>query len=173
MNIVQADASHIEFISDFGSKSFIYAYQCTLPIEELRKYIDITFSKSTILEEINSTSVAYFICQDSDMNPCGYAKLVQSSIPEGIKSNSCIELQRLYVKSDYRGHGVGKLLELHAETYARNSNINAIWLRVWDGNVVAHEIYKKWKFEVVGNELYQVGKDHRTVLLMLKSLCGK
>ena len=170
MTIIEADSSHVEYLSDFGRKSFIYAYQCTLPLEELNKYIHHAFSESTILEEINGSLAIYFVCQDLELNPCGYAKLIPSPPPKCINSHSCIELQRLYVDSDYRGHGVGKLLELHSESYAKNRNISDIWLRVWDGNTVAQDIYKKWKFTIAGEEIYQVGEDQRTVLLMRKPL---
>ena len=159
MIVIEADSSHVGYLSDFGSKSFIYAYQCTLPLEELKDYINFAFSESTIFEEINGSLATYFICQDSELNPVGYAN-----------SDNSIELQRLYVDSDYRGHGIGKLLETHAESNARDRNMRGVWLQVWEGNVVAQEIYKKWGFTFVGEELYQVGKDQRTVLLMHKSL---
>ena len=170
MTIIEADPSHAEYLSDFGSKSFIYAYQCTLPLEEIRKYINTAFSEAAILEEINGSLATYFICQDASLNPCGYAKLIQSPAPECINPSSGIELQRLYVDSDYRGRGIGKLLEFHAESNSRNRDIHNIWLRVWEGNTVAQEIYKKWGFTIVGEEQYQVGEDQRIVLLMNKSL---
>lgn len=170
MKVIEADHSHVEYLTDFGSKSFICAYQSTLPLEELKKYTDVAFSESTLLEEINDSLATYFICQDSNPSPCGYAKLIKSSAPQCINSKNCIELQRLYVESDFRGQGVGKHLELHAESYARNQNISDIWLRVWDGNVIAQEIYKKWSFTVVGSDRYYVGRQQRTVLLMRKSL---
>jgi len=170
MTIIEADSSHAGYISEFGSKSFIHSYQCTLPLDELKKYTNVAFKKSNILEEINNSVATYFICLDSKSDLCGYAKLIQSHPPICINSNSCIELQRLYVDSDYRGRGVGKLLELHSESFAKNRSISDIWLRVWDGNTVAQDIYKKWEFTIVGEEQYQVGKDKRTVLLMHKSL---
>ena len=170
MVVIEADSSHVEYLSDFGSKSFIYAYQCTLPLEELKKYINVSFSESTILEEMDGSLATYFICQEPKLSPSGYAKLIKSLPPKCVNSNSCIELQRLYIDSDYRGQGIGKLLASHAELYARNRNIRDIWLRVLEGNVVAQEIYKRWEFSTVGNELYQVGKDQRTVLVMRKFL---
>lgn len=170
MKVVEADLSHIQYLSDFGRKSFIHAYQCTLPLEELNKYISYAFSETTIHDEINSSKAMYFICQDTQLTPCGYAKLIQSHPPKCINSDNAIELQRLYVGSNSRGQGVGKILELYAESYAKRQNINYIWLRVWDGNTVAQDIYKKWEFEVVGDEPYKVGEDQRTVLLMRKLL---
>ena len=170
MTLIEADASHVDYLSDFGSRSFIYAYQCTLPVAELRKYIQVAFAASSIRKEIQAALATYFICQDPELHPCGYAKLIRSRPPHCVSSDNCIELQRLYVDSNFRGHGVGKLLELHAESSAQKRNISDIWLRVWEGNVVAEKIYRHWGFEIVGDELYQVGKDRRTVLLMRKSL---
>ncbi len=107
--------------------------------------LQIGFSESTILEEIKGSLATYFICQDSNSKPCGYAKVIKSATPENIHSGS-IELQRLYVDSDYRGHGIGKLLETRGESYSRNRGIHHLWLRVWEGNVVAQDLYKKWGF---------------------------
>lgn len=173
MIVIEANSSHVEYLSNFGSKSFIYAYQCTLPIGELKKYINVAFSESSILEEITGSLATYFICQDSNLNPCGYAKLTASPAPQCVNSPSCIELQRLYVDSDYRGHGAGKLLEFYAESYAADRNVRDIWLRVWEGNIVAQEIYRRWGFTRIGEELYRVGAGQRTVLLMRKSLPGR
>ena len=173
MTVIEADPSHVEYLSDFGSKSFIYAYQSTWPLEGLRKYIKASFSAATILDEIKGSLATYFICQDSSLNPCGYAKLIQSPTPECINPGSCIELQRLYVESDYRGRGIGKLLESHAESNSRNRDIHNIWLRVWEGNTVAQAVYKKWDFTIIGEEQYQVGEDQRTVLLMCKPLSNE
>lgn len=170
MKIIEADESHIAYLADFGSTSFIHAYQCTLPLQELQKYIRDAFSEGTLREEMNGSSATYFICQGPSRTPCGYAKLISSPPPPSVKAKSSIELQRLYVASAYRGQGVGRLLMSHAESYAQKRHIGDIWLRVWDGNVVAQDIYAQWGFATVGRQLYQVGEEQRTVLVMGKSL---
>ncbi len=168
--IVEADASHVPFLSSFGRASFIDAYKCTLPEEELKKYTDVAFSKSTILDEIEGTSATYFIYRDSKSNLCGYSKLLRSTPPKCINSDRCIELQRLYVDENHRAQGIGKLLSLHGEEHARSRGIRSIWLRVWEGNDLAQKKYIKWNYSVVGSEHYQVGGDGRTVVLMCKRL---
>jgi diamine N-acetyltransferase len=173
MIVIKADSSHAEYLSDFGGKSFIHAYQCTLPVEDLRRYVEAAFSESAIHKEMDASLATYFICLDSESNPCGYSKLIHSSPPECVQSDSGIELQRLYVHTDYRDHGVGKHLELHTEAFAQHRNIRDIWLRVWEGNVVAQQIYHTWGYSVVGEEMYQVGNGQRTVLIMQKALSGR
>ena len=80
------------------------------------------------------------------------------------------ELQRLYVDADYRGHGLGKLLAVHSEMHVRNQAVRHLWLRVWEGNIAAQEIYSRWGYSIVGKEQYQVGEETRSVILMIKSL---
>ena len=170
MNVIAANTTHTKYLSDFGAKSFIDAYQSTLPLEALRDYVNEAFSEPGIRKEIEDALAAYFIFLDSDSNPCGYAKLVQSPAPESIGQDSNIELQRLYVDSTCRGQGAGRLLHSRAETHAASQNIHIMWLRVWEGNVAARDIYKNWGYVIVGNEPYEVGKEKRTVLVMRKLL---
>ena len=170
MNVIDANTSHTKYLSDFGAKSFIDAYQSTLPLEALREYVDVAFSESSIRKEIEDALAAYFICLDSDSNPCGYAKLVQSAAPDSIGLDSHIELQRLYIDDAHRGQGAGRLLQSRAETHAASQNIYIMWLRVWEGNTVARDIYQHWGYTTAGDEPYEVGEESRTVLLMRKVL---
>lgn len=168
--IIEAGLAHVGFLSDFGSKSFVDSYKCTLPLKELQEYTRVAFAKDAISDEITDSSANYFICQDSASNPCGYSKLVLSKPPEFISPASAIELQRLYVDVDYRGHGLGKLLAVHSEMHVRNQAVRHLWLRVWEGNIAAQEIYSRWGYSIVGKEQYQVGEETRSVILMIKSL---
>ena len=129
-SVIAADLTHVEFLSNFGRKSFVDSYQCTLPLKELEEYTRVAFSKDVISDEINGALAKYFICPDSGSNPYGYSKLILSNPPKSINPASSIELQRLYVDANYRGHGLGKLLALHSESHARDQGMRHLWLRV-------------------------------------------
>ena len=166
--IIEADDSYADFLVDFGRRSFSDAYKETLPLNDLEEYTKGAFSKSNITAEINDSSVTYFVCSDLKSNLCGYSKLILSLPPACINPDRTIELQRLYVDENYIGRGIGKLLSMHAESHAKNRGFHGIWLRVWDGNVIAQRKYLNWNYSVVGNERYQVGGSTRTVILMYK-----
>ncbi|WP_262967057.1 GNAT family N-acetyltransferase [Methylobacter psychrophilus] len=166
--IIKADDSHADFLTDFGRRSFIDTYKDTLSLRDLEEYTNDAFSKSTITAEINNPSVIYFVCRDLESNLYGYSKLILSPSPACINPDRTIELQRLYVDESYRGRGIGKLLLMHAESHAWNRGFRSIWLRVWNGNVIAQRKYLNWNYLVVGKEKYQVGGDARTVILMRK-----
>lgn len=168
--IIEADDSHVDFLADFGRRSFVDAYKETLSLKDLEEYTKDAFSKSNITAEINDPLVTFFVCKDLEANLCGYSKLILSSPPACIDPDRTIELQRLYVDECYRGQGIGELLLRHAESHTVNRGLHSIWLRVWDGNIIAQKKYLKWNYSMVGKEHYQVGGDERTVILMRKFL---
>ena len=168
--IIEADDSHADFLADFGRRSFVDAYKETLSLRDLEEYTKGAFSKSNISAEINDPSAIFFVCRDSESNLCGYSKLILSPPPACIDPDRTIELQRLYVDERYRGQGIGKLLSMHVESHTGNRGFYSIWLRVWDGNIIAQRKYLKWNYSMVAKERYQVGGDERIVILMRKIL---
>ncbi|WP_445475411.1 GNAT family N-acetyltransferase [Methanococcoides methylutens] len=168
LEIVRADLSHVNFLSDFGKGSFIDAYKLTLPIEELRAYVDEAFSEELIRHEIESSEALYLICRNAKSIMCGYAKFVNSEIPDCVVDYEAIELQRLYVRNEYRGNGVGGLLYRYGESLSQQNGSGVVWLHVWDGNTIARKIYLKWGFTICGEGTYKVGREERKVLIMMK-----
>jgi ribosomal protein S18 acetylase RimI-like enzyme len=166
--IIEANDSHIDFLAHFGQKSFIDTYKEALSLKDLEAYTNNVFSISNITAAIKNPLITYFVCKDLESNLYGYSKLIQSSPPECIHSNSSIELQRLYIDKNYIGQGLGKLLLTHTELHAENLGFNSIFLKVWDGNIIAIKKYLKWNYSIVGKENYQVGEAIRTVILMRK-----
>ncbi|WP_440952020.1 hypothetical protein [Methanococcoides sp. FTZ1] len=97
LQVVQANLSHVSFLSEFGKGSFIDAYKVTLPIKELRAYVDAAFSEELIKREIENSEALYLICKNTKGLICGYAKFLNSEVPDCVVDDGSIELQRLYV----------------------------------------------------------------------------
>ena len=165
-----ASKLHIDFIANFGCRSFIDAYIKTLSLNDLEAYTQQTFSKSTLSKEFNDPLITFFVCTDSGSNLCGYAKLIVSPTPAAIHSDTAIELQRLYIDNAHKEQGAGKLLAQYIESYSLQKGFKCIWLRVWDGNNLAIQKYLKWGYTITGQENYQVGQEKRSVILMQKLL---
>lgn len=168
--IVQSNLSHVSFLSEFGKESFIDAYKVTLPIEELRTYVEEAFSKELIKHEIESSEALYLLCRNETGEMCGYAKYVNSETPDCIAHNGAIELQRLYVQDNCKGKGVGRLLSGYGESISQQKGSKVLWLRVWDGNTAAQKVYLKWGYSFCGEEAYKVGREKRKVLVMMKHI---
>lgn len=167
---VVASKLHIDFIANFGCRSFIDAYKETLSLSDLKTYTQQTFSKLTLSTEFNDPLITFFVCSDSGSNLCGYAKLIVSPPPSSIHPDKAIELQRLYIDNVHRQQGAGKFLAQYIESYSLQKGFNCIWLRVWDGNKLAIQKYLKWGYTITGQENYKVGQEKRSVILMQKLL---
>jgi hypothetical protein len=61
--IIEADLTHIGFLSDFGRKSFVDSYKCTLPLKELEEYTRVAFAKDAISDEITDSSASHDLRQ--------------------------------------------------------------------------------------------------------------
>ncbi|MCD4821622.1 MAG: GNAT family N-acetyltransferase [Methanococcoides sp.] len=170
LDVLQANLSHVSFLSEFGKESFIDAYKVTLPMDELRTYVEEAFSEERIKHEVESSESIYLICKNAKGVICGYAKYVDSEMPDDLVHDRVIELQRLYVQNECRGKGVGRLLSRYGESISQQKGFKAIWLRVWDGNTTAQQIYLKWGYTFCSEEAYQVGQEKRKVLIMMKHI---
>ena len=168
--IVPADTSYLDFLADFGRRSFIEAYRVTLSQQDLDDYTAQAFARNRLAVELKDPAVSCFVCLDQGRNPCGYAKAVRSSLRKGIDGSNPVELQRLYIDARVRGQGVGSRLLSKIESMARDRGHDVIWLKVWDGNQSAIGLYRKTGYMIVGDEPFPVGSDSRTVLLMAKDL---
>lgn len=170
LDVVQANLSHVSFLSEFGKESFIDAYKVTLPMDELRTYVEEAFSEEQIKHEIESSESIYLLCKNAKGAICGYAKYVDSEMPDHLMHDRAIELQRLYVQNDRRGKGVGRLLSRYGDSISQQKGFKTVWLRVWDGNTTAQQIYLKWGYAFCSEETYQVGREKRKVLIMVKHI---
>lgn len=170
LHVEQANLSCVGFLSEFGKESFIDAYKITLPMEELRAYVDSAFSEKLIKREMESSEALFLICKNAKGVICGYAKFLNSEIPDCVVDSKAIELQRLYVNNESRGKGIGGLLFENGESIYKKKSFKVVWLRVWDGNTAAQNIYMKWGFTFCGKEWYEVGNEKRKVLVMMKPI---
>ena len=96
--------------------------------------------------------------------------MCESVAPGCIADANAIELERLYLHTEWQGHGIAKAL-LHAcIAQARDRARTGVWLDVWDQNVRAQAFYRRHLFELSGERPYVVGHETQRHLLMYRGL---
>ncbi len=76
------------------------------------------------------------------------------------------ELRKLYLDPAHHGTGLADAL-LHCALSTLNAEIpRPLWLSVFSGNPRAIAFYKKWGFEVIGEQIFLVGTDPQKDFLM-------
>lgn len=167
IEVRQAGIVDAALISALGAKSFIEAFEKQNSQEDIRLYVSEKFSLEHIKEEVSDPLAGFFLAFYS-CKPAGYAKLINSPLPEQIKDLKAIEMQRIYALKEYYDKKIGKELMLYTLDYAFSKGFDSMWLGVWQLNDRAIEFYKKWGFEIFGTRNFKLGNDIKDDFLMIK-----
>ncbi|MBJ6950348.1 GNAT family N-acetyltransferase, partial [Vibrio cholerae] len=76
----------------------------------------------------------------------GYLKVNIDDAQSEEMGNESLEVERIYIKSSFQKHGLGKYLLINAIEIAIEHNKKNIWLGVWEKNEYAIAFYKKLGF---------------------------
>ena len=137
--------------------------------ENLNKYFVESFSIEKLTSEINNTSSKFYLALDDvkdDTNPIGYLKVNFGESQTELKDSKALEIERIYVLKEYQGKDVGQLLYQKALTIAKQSNVEYIWLGVWEKNVRAINFYKKNGFITFDTHIFKLGDEQQTDFMM-------
>lgn len=90
-------------------------------------------------------------------DPIGYAKLTPLRAPASHPRAGAMELQQIYVLSDWQGAGVAARLMEWGLATARAHGAPDIYLTVFDHNERAKRFYTRYGFAEVGRCTFQLG----------------
>ncbi|WP_291291957.1 GNAT family N-acetyltransferase [Enterococcus sp.] len=134
----------------------------------MRAYLDAAYQPEKLAKELNNPQSAFFFLNEEAV--AGYLKLnwgtaqTETIAPEGL------EIERIYIRSEYKRRGYGQQLLTYAEEVARSKQKTSLWLGVWEHNENALAFYHKMGFQRVGSHSFFMGDDEQTDYLMEKPL---
>jgi len=151
-----ADASDVQQLSALGRQVFIDTYSGTAPARDIQSHVDKYFGESTISQDITHASVQYLLAM-GDESIAGLVKLRESEIPTLIPAPNAIEVQQLYVSTDFQRMGVGRRLMDSAVETAKDWGSAGIWLSVWTHANWATSFYVGYGFTSLGEIPFMLG----------------
>ena len=152
-------------LASLGRRTFIEAFEKDNKPEDFKEYLDSAFGEERLLKELQDiNSSYYFINNDSGL--VGYIKLNENESQSDIKDIDAIELERIYVLSEFQGQGIGEWILGQVISIAKAKNKLYVWLGVWEHNPKAIKFYKRLGFYKFGNHPYFIGKDEQTDWLL-------
>ena len=137
--------------------------------ENMLLYINSTFTKKNIEQEMKEPGTVFFLAFDG-RRAAGYAKIKTSRKPTELNHNSALEIERLYAHREYIGKRVGHMLMQTCLAFAKKNGFGTLWLGVWEQNNRAISFYEKNGFEKFGQHAFILGRDEQTDWLMKKEL---
>lgn len=169
IHLRKASAEDIPALCTMAGKAFRDAYTGKMPEEDLLAYIIKAFSYAQVLAEwqdAGNTFLLAFYGQEL----AGYAKINTNPRPERQETGKYIELERLYLLTEFQGRQIGTVLMEHSIRHATGLGYSALWLNVWEQNTAAIRFYQRWGFEFVDWTIMMRGNDPQKALWMRKWL---
>ena len=165
MLIRVASDSDVAELSAIGSSVFWDAYGKTAPDEDIEEHVSSFFSEEYIQNEIVRPEVTYHMAVENDQC-AGLIKIRDSKVPELIDAAATMEVQQLYVSTDFQRRGIGALLLDEAVTTAIGRGVDGIWLSVWEDADWATGFYEKYGFASKGDITFVLASTEYTDHLM-------
>lgn len=93
------------------------------------------------IEKLLAEGVAFFLIRRDDMPAgCGGIKLFDSEYGE---------IKRMYVRPEYQGMGLGRIMLQHLEDYARSRNIDLLRLETGVHQEAAMRLYERMAYQQI------------------------
>ncbi|MFC4102525.1 GNAT family N-acetyltransferase [Paenibacillus xanthanilyticus] len=169
IHIQACTLSDLRLLQNISIETFRDTFQHQNSPDTMQAYLDRAFNDNQLEHELRQPSSAFhLIYADDDI--AGYMKINLDAAQTENMGSDALEIERIYIRKQHHGQGLGKHLIHYATDIARARGKAKIWLGVWEHNERAIAFYKKMGFEQTGAHTFLMGDDEQLDLIMTKTL---
>ena len=165
IEIRKATVSDLETIQKISIQTFIETFAAVNSPENIANYIKDSLNTDQLTDELNNANSQFYIAY-SDTEVVGYLKINFGDAQTETINENTLEVQRIYVLQNFHGKNIGQLLLEKVKKIAQTTDVEYIWLGVWEENHRALRFYTKNGFVVFDKHVFMMGNDEQTDLLM-------
>lgn len=156
--IRRCGSKDLEKVRSLAMQTFIETFLADNTPENIKTFLETNFNRSTLLQELTSSDSLWYLAESQD-RAVAYMKL--NLEPEQTEPGhpDSLEIQRIYVLSDYKRKHIGNALIQKAIEVGRERNLAYIWLGVWEHNTRALAFYEKLGFKRFATHRFILGTD--------------
>jgi ribosomal protein S18 acetylase RimI-like enzyme len=154
-DIRPAQLNDADMLSELGGTTFYHTFRPYNTEEDITQYIAKAYAPQVISENLSNRSIAYYVAFHQQ-KPVGYIKLIHHA-SYGLVTERAVELEKIYILSDYFGSGLAQQLMNQAVLHGKEQGFKTLFLGVWQENERAVNFYKKNGFEVFDTRQFQLG----------------
>lgn len=163
--ISKISIEEVELLRDISIQTFTETFAHQNSESDMQKYVSENLSLEQLGKELNSKdSEFYFLILNGQV--AGYLKLNINEAQTELKNNCSLEIERIYVKKEFHGKQLGKLLLQKAIEIAKEYKYQYIWLAVWQHNLKAISFYTKQGFIEFDKHTFLLGNDAQLDIMM-------
>jgi GNAT superfamily N-acetyltransferase len=145
-------------LAEMGAETFADSFGADNTPENMSAYLENSFSPEIQARELADADSKFLIIELDDAT-VGYAQVSFGHAPAAVPSQKPMEIVRIYARKKWIGKGVGAQLMKACLREAEQAGCDMVWLGVWERNPRAIAFYRKWGFEQVGTQTFQLGDD--------------
>ncbi len=157
--------SEIIELQEIGRQTFFESFGHQNKASDMEIYLNSKFSLEQLLNEFRNPVSQFFFLKDHEKT-IGYLKVNTREVQIEKVLTNALEIERIYVRSNYQGKGLGKILFEKAIKIAKQEKVRTIWLGVWEKNTRAIKFYKQNGFVEFDRHHFLLGKDEQTDIMM-------
>ncbi|MEK4425564.1 GNAT family N-acetyltransferase [Solibacillus sp. FSL K6-1523] len=139
--------------------------------DNMNVYLERAFNFKQLEKELSNPSSRFFFVYFNN-EIAGYLKVNMDKAQSEEMGDELLEIERIYIKSKFQKHGLGKCLLNKAVETALECKKTKIWLGVWEKNENAIAFYKKKGFVQTGAHSFYMGDEEQVDYIMTKTLDG-
>ena len=159
----------LETLCTISRKTYEQTFAPLTTPENMQIFLAKAFDLEKLLNELSDkNSSFYFLFQENEL--AGYLKVNETPSQSDINDSQSLELERIFVKAEFQGKGLGQLLLEHAIQIAREKKKTYLWLGVWEKNKKALAFYQKNGFYQIGTHPYILGEDVQIDYILRRDL---
>ncbi len=164
-----ASKEDAELIADFSRKTFYDTFAPYNTPGDMDKFMNEQFTREALVKEAGNKAFTFFLAFIDD-ELAGYVKLNETKQRPEFENRPALEIARIYASNKMIGKGIGSALMQKSIDVAKERNKEVIWLGVWKENKTAIDFYKRWGFDIFGEQDFLLGDDLQKDWLMMKEI---
>ena len=169
VNIKRCTLEDLHKLQDICYETFNETFKDQNSPENMKAYLEMAFNLKQLEKELSNSSSQFFFVYFNN-EAAGYLKVNINEAQSEKMGDESLEIERIYIKSKFQKHGLGKYLFNKALEIAQELNKKKIWLGVWEKNENAIAFYKKMGFVQTGAHSFYMGDEEQTDFIMTKTL---
>ena len=165
IRIKAVQLADIESLLEIGRTTFAETFVDDCEPSDMEKYLEDKHNLDFLSSELENPESLFFFAE-IEGKVIAYLKINWGKAQTESKLKNALEIERLYVLSDFQSMQVGQVLMNKALAIATKANLEWLWLGVWEYNTKAIRFYKKNGFVIFDKHPFIVGTDIQTDVLM-------
>jgi len=170
-SVRRALGADAERLHEIAEATFRDTFGSSNTDEDMDLHCSRAFTPEAQARELDDPAMDTFVIDDPRGDRfAAYAQIRSGAKPPSVQSERPIELQRFYVRSEFHGGGLAKILMDAVLSRAREKRADTLWLGVWEENPRAIRFYEKCGFRPVGDQTFLLGTDPQRDLVLVRTV---